>query len=307
MSWQMAHRIAQIAAVQAQHHLQVCPDRFPVLVAPAIHAAGIELMWQPLDRLFGMYMHVGGSKGILVNADRPRATRRQTAAHELAHHWLDHPPHPGAPCTIDGSTSGLPKRTVWTPNERAAEAFADWFLMPRKAVLAAIDHLGLTAPTEPADAYQISLLLGTSHRATVRHLYSLRLLKREEWHAWSTASPAVLKRGLLAGVLPSTREVDVWSIAVAPGADEQPIRYLSPGDHVVIPQELLVHPGELVCEDDGRGRVVLTAAASGATCLELNGRDGPATLPLVVEPRPHGVYMPDANSAGFAVSEVSHD
>jgi Zn-dependent peptidase ImmA (M78 family) len=304
-SWQMAHRIAQIAAVQAQHHLQVCPDRFPVLVAPAIYAAGIELMWQPLDRLFGMYLHVGDSQGILVNADRPRATRRQTAAHELAHHWFRHSPHPGIPCAIDAASSDLPQQTVWTPNERVAEAFADWFLMPRKAVFAAIAHLGLTGPAEPVDVYQISLLLGTSYRATVRHLYSLRLITREKWRTWSTVAPGVLKRRLLTDVLPSTREVDVWSITVEPAAGEQPIRYLSPGDQVVLPRELLIDSGGLVREDDGRGRAVLTAFTPGADYLQLAGTAGPVTLPLVVEPRPHGVYIPGVSGARDAMPEVS--
>jgi IrrE N-terminal-like domain len=306
MSWHVAHRVAQIAAVQAQHDLHVDPDRCPVLVAPAIHAAGIELVWQPLDRLFGMYLHVGDSRGILVNAGLPRAARRHTAAHELAHHWLRHPPHPGTPCAVDSGTSRLPQRAVWTPEERVAEAFADWFLMPRKAVLAAIAHLRLTALAGPADAYQVSLMLGTTYRATVRHLYSLRMIPWTVQRAWSAVTPAVLKRQLLTGALPSTRDVDVWSIMIEPTPGKQATRYLSPGDRIVLPRTLLVEPDALACQDGDHDRVVLTAPdAPGTHHLQLTAAAGPITLPLVVESRPRGLYIPGTDNSDPISPEVS--
>lgn len=300
MTWQLAHRIAQIAAVQAHHELGVDPNQFPVLVAPAIDSAGIELMWQPLDRLFGIYLHVGGVRGILVNEELTRAARRQSAAHELAHHWLRHPPRPGSPCAVDGGNLGGPARTTWTPDEQAAEAFADWFLMPRKAVVGALAHLGLSAVAGPADAYQLSLLLGTSYRATVRHLYSLRRLTREQHRRWSAVDPARLKRSFLPGLLPSTRDVDVWSVAAIPVGRGHPTRYLSPADRLVVSTSLLLDAGGLTREDHDCGRSTLTAPdAAGAHELLIGHQADPAVLPLVVETRPHGSYPARAGTEPF--------
>jgi hypothetical protein len=69
-----------------------------------------------------------------------------------------------------------------------AEAFAAWFLMPRRAVQQAMERLEIARVHNPLGVYRIALLLGTSYRGTVRHLYNLRLATSAQAKAW-TAVP----------------------------------------------------------------------------------------------------------------------
>ena len=294
MSWPTAHRVAHVAAVQAHHDLGMTPGRFPVPVETAITTAGLPLHWRPLGQLFGIYLQVGTASGILVNERLTRSARRHTAAHELGHYRFKHRLNPGSPCAIDAG-DGPAAQHQWTPNEQSAEAFADWFLMPLRAVQAALASLGLDRPSSPAEAYQLSLLLGTSYRATVRHLVSLRLATSADHHRWASVSPGTLKQRLLVEQLPSTRSVDVWLIADTPDLGHTAERHLSPGDLVVVPRRLLADPGSLPVADNGDDRVVISTPPLGTHSLQLAAADGPPVeLRLVVEPRPHGLHRPDS-------------
>lgn len=301
MSWAAAHRVAHIAAVQAHYDLGVVPDRFPVPVADAIEAAGVPLMWRPMSQLFGVYLHVDDQCGILVNEGLTRAGRRHTAAHELGHHRFAHHPDPGSPCAVDVGEPAQPQHR-WTPDEQAAESFAGWFLMPRKAVLAALACLGLDRPDSAAAVYQLSLLLGTTYRATVRHLVSLRLADPRAAQGWASQSPAALKRRLLIGPQTSTRDVDVWNVQNPriPAA-----RHLSPGDRVVVPRHLLLDTGGLPSADNGADSVVVTGSEPGAYELQFCSGQKAVEMPLVVEPRPHGLHRKVPATTTSAGGEVT--
>lgn len=304
MAWSTAHRVAHIAAVQAHHELLASPARFPVQVEAAIGRAGVPLMWQPMDQLFGTYLRVGDSHGILVNERLTRAGRRHTAAHELGHHRFGHRLDPAVPCAVD-TADGPPLARRWTPDEQAAEAFADWFLMPLKAVRAALDNLGMDRPDGPADVYQLSLLLGASYRAAVRHCGSLRLVDDRDGQAWAKTSPGVLKQRLLDQRLPSTRDVDVW-VVPQPRVGHSTIRNVSPGDLVVLPECVLVDSGDLVTTPNGPGQVVLTAPLRGSHTLKVARDDGAVIdFRVDVEARPHGLYRPDTAGPSSAYREVT--
>lgn len=305
MSWLTAHRVAHIAAVQAHHDLQIGSNQFPVPVEAAIERAGVPLVWRPMDQLFGTYLRVGDVRGILVNERLTRAGRRHTAAHELGHHRFGHRLDPGTPCTVDaGEGQGPPRR--WTADEQAAEAFSDWFLMPPKAVRAALSSLGLERPDGPASVYQLSLLLGTTYRATARHCVSLRLASRAQAQAWAKVSPGTLKQGLLVQPLTSTRDVDVWWLGQSLAPDQPTQRHISPWDRLVLPGRVLVDPGTLVTSGNGPGQVVLTAPQEGTYTLQLAGRSGEVIdLHLVVQPRPHGLHRPSEPELSRADREVT--
>ena len=291
MSWPTAHRVAHIAAVQAHHDLQVAPDRFPVEIESAIRRAGVTLMWRPMDQLFGTYMRVGDVRGILVNERLTRSGRRHTAAHELGHHRFGHQLAPGSVCAVDAA-EGPPRPRPWTVDEQAAEAFSDWFLMPLKAVRMALSSLGLDRPDGPASLYQLSLLLGTTYRATTRHCVSLRLASRADGQAWAKVSPGALKQRLMVQPLSSTRDLDVWWMGQPLRAGQPTERHLSPGDLVVVPRRLLVDSGGLPTAENREGQVVITAPRHGTYTLQLAGVGGEVVaLQLVVQPRPHGLHM----------------
>lgn len=198
VTWADAHRIAMIAAAHAHHDYGVNTSTPPVDVAGALARAGLPTMWRPMPRLFGAYLHGPGMHaGVLLNSAVPVGARRHTAAHELGHHCLGHSAvlDDGACLQLDLSDdAGVANgRHRWTDGEKTAEAFSAWFLMPRAAVLAAIEQLGLSRLDSPTDVYRVSLLLGTSYRSTVRHLPNLRLVSRDRARTWMTVAPGRLK------------------------------------------------------------------------------------------------------------------
>lgn len=234
-SWQDAHRVANLATAQARHDLQV-PSGLPrVDIDRAIRQAGVILMWRPLPTVFGAYLNEPGSQpGILLNNQLPAAARRYTAAHELGHHWLQHTTSVDDDRTVD-ITDRLPVggRRGWTAQEKAAEAFAAWFLMPRQTVVRALAVLGLDRPRDAVDCYRLSLLLGAPYRTTVRHLQNLRFASAAEVNAWLRIPPGRVKARADRGApAPARRDPDVWLLD--PGFADLDLE-LQLGDRLVLP------------------------------------------------------------------------
>ncbi|GAA0829146.1 hypothetical protein GCM10009525_27510 [Streptosporangium amethystogenes subsp. fukuiense] len=210
MNWDVAHTVAAMAAVQAHRDLEVDRDDY-VDVHGALREAGLDGMARPMPRLFGMYFspHDRGP-GVLLNAQLDIITQRHTAAHELGHHRLGHG------TALDKELD----RTVgwgdgsWPDEEKTAEAFAAWFLMPPPAVGSALRRIGVERPRVPEHAYQIARWLGTSYTGTVNHLHRLRLLTRAQKAAWLKTKPAVIKTTLAGGLVPSKAHVHVIDTTV---------------------------------------------------------------------------------------------
>ncbi|RYJ30698.1 hypothetical protein CU044_1041 [Streptomyces sp. L-9-10] len=191
----MAHRIAGIAAVQAHRDLAVDRSGY-VPVHAALRTAGLDAMARPMPRLFGVYFspHDEGP-AVLLNSGLDVITQRHTAAHELGHH-----------CQGDSSSydqeldpSARWGNGSWPEEEKIAEAFAAWFLMPRPAVLGALQRIAGGRPGHPEHAYLVARALGTSYAGTVRHLARLSQLGRSQAEQWLKIPPAALKRSLTGG------------------------------------------------------------------------------------------------------------
>lgn len=283
-TWPQAHQIANLAAAQAHGDLDIDPTVFPVDVYRAIGDAGIVLVWRPLPRLFGMYVNEPGSRpGILLNNGIDPATQRHTAAHELGHHVLGHGTQ--ADLDLDPLTE---RRTGWTAVEKAAEAFASWFLMPRRAVLAALSQLGRERIERPADVYLLSLLLGTPYRTTVRHLPNIRLVSRDRANSWMTVPPNRIKASLDPSIeTPPSRVPDVWVINRR-FADS--VITVGIGDRLVV--DLYNHADRV--EASPGLRAIPTTGTTGS------GRETCPALLEVAEVDPLDVGMVTVRSAGSA-------
>ena len=239
-TWQQANKVANVAAARAHGALKVELSAPRVDVEVAIGRAGLDLFWRPMPRLFGLYINEpNATAGILVNSGLPRGARRHTAAHELGHHLLRHT------TTIDdGSTIGIgggavdplpengaPRR--WTDQEMGAEAFAGWFLMPRRVVAAALRLLGRDRPETALDVYRLSVILGTSYATTLRHLPNLKLASPRDMNEWLKVPPGRLKMRLDRGVEPpADRRRDV--LVVGAPLRGVPI-HAETGDRLVLP------------------------------------------------------------------------
>ena len=188
MRWDVAHRVASIAAVHAHRDYGVDRSGY-VDVFTTIEAAGIDCMAQPLPRLLGMYVAPeDGGPAILVNSGQDEIGIRHSAAHELGHDALGHTSR------WDEDPFARWGDGTWPDDEKTAEAFAAWFLMPPPAVRTAMRLAGVQAPRSGGDVYQIARWLGTSYAGTVRHLVNVRIARPQQANAWSRIPPASLRR-----------------------------------------------------------------------------------------------------------------
>jgi hypothetical protein len=134
---------------------------------------------------------------------------------------------------------------------------------------------------------------------------SLRLASGADRQAWSKISPGTLKQRLLARRLPSTRDLDVWSLGPLPSG--QPYtRHLSPGDLVVLPRQDVLDARDLSTRDNGPDQVVVVAPQRGNHIVKVAAVDGQAVdLRLVIASRPHGLHLPEAGVHWPADGEVT--
>ncbi|MEV1173393.1 ImmA/IrrE family metallo-endopeptidase [Nonomuraea sp. NPDC049784] len=225
MNWDVAHRVASMAAVQAHRDLGV--DRLQYVdVYAALRRAGVIGMARPMARLFGVYVSPqDNGPAVLLNENLDIVAQRHTAAHELGHHRLGH-------CSAYDQELDRATRWgdgTWPDEEKIAEAFAAWFLMPRPSVRAALDRIGVPCPRLPVHAYQMARWLGTSYAGTVHHLHRLRMLTREQKTLWLKAKPATLKAMLADRPVHGKAHVHV----VAPGAHQATVR-VDAGDLITL-------------------------------------------------------------------------
>jgi len=240
LNWKQANRVATLAAAHAHGLLEVELTAPRVDVVAAISRAQLDLFWRPMPHLFGLYFNEPGSKvGILVNSGLPRGARRHTAAHELGHHTLDHSTSIDDGSTINvgsGAVDLLPEpgtKRRWTDQEMCAEAFATWFLMPRRVVVAALRLLDRQQPESAMDVYRLSVILGTSYATTLRHLPNLKLASARDTNLWSRVPPGRLKARLDRGLHPPQdrrRDVHVVTRSMATARTE-----VETGDRIVLP------------------------------------------------------------------------
>lgn len=226
MNWDIAHQRAAIAAVQAHAALVVDRTQY-VDVFAALRADGLIGMAQPMPRLFGVYLSpADDGPAVLLNSTLDIVTQRHTAAHELGHHRFDH--RSAYDQELDRSTRW--GDGSWPEEEKIAEAFAAWFLMPRPAVLAALERIGVPRPLAPEHVYQVARWLGTSYAGTARHLMRLKLLTQERCTSWLKVQPAALKNSLADGTAPSPKAHVHTVGAAAHGATVR----VDAGDRVVL-------------------------------------------------------------------------
>jgi Zn-dependent peptidase ImmA (M78 family) len=294
MTWRTAHRVAAIAAAQAHGDLDVNTTQIPVDVDAAVHRAGIPLIYRRLPTLFGVYLNGGSTgPGILLNNALTRPVRRHTAAHELGHHRFGHAStvEAGADPSNPSASLHSTRHGGWSDEEKTAEAFASWFLMPRRGVLALLSDMGLAVTDKAAQVYQLSLRLGVTFAAAVRHLAVLKLITQAQTRDWATVAPATLKRRLAGNWASPTQGIDVWDLTVA--AHHTPSSVASPGDIVMV----TANPGE-TCDLSGCAKILgFVDGRWAARCEDPASTPGRVTLSsshgsysVGVAPRPLGIY-----------------
>jgi Zn-dependent peptidase ImmA (M78 family) len=210
MNWREAHEEAMFVAAEAHEDLAVDTGR-EIDVFAAIESLGLELLFRPLAGAAGLYVRPGAQRpgGVLINSRHRRARQRYTGGHELGHHLMGHSPS----LEPEDRSTGSPSEQL-PPEEKLAEAFAAWFLMPPELVDKVMDDLSLRRPRGPIDVYALALRLGTSFEATALHLANLKLAQPNEAREWASTPLKRVKEALCAGHPPSSYRGDVWTLAV---------------------------------------------------------------------------------------------
>jgi hypothetical protein len=228
MTWEDANRQAVVESANLHGELEISLDR-PIDVFEAIERLGIILAFSPMDSCSGVYIPAdrpGALPGILIHQGHPRSRQRFTAGHELGHHVFGHE------FEID---TNLEQRffrgsvdTV-SDQEKLAEAFATWFLMPRRLLRSGVRELDLTM-ADPSEGYALSLWLGTSYTATVGQLLTTRMIEPSTASEWRALQPRSIKLGLVGENAMDLRR-DVWWVDHTTARNPIDVR---PGDRLIV-------------------------------------------------------------------------
>ena len=183
-------------------------------VFDCIDRRGAALMFKPFDKLLGAFMKQNGAVGIILNTERPLGMQRFTAAHELGHLTLGHDPHVDDEQILRrGPIADGGKYNQVAPEEREADAFASYFLLPSHLITAQMELQGWDVHriSSPEVIYQASLRFGTSYAGAVYGLEREKVITRAMRQQLLKAKPKDLKLELLDGrALPHPRRCDVW-------------------------------------------------------------------------------------------------
>jgi len=205
--------LAREAVLAAEHVLaetELSPGE-PVPVFDLIEDRGIWLSFEAgLDRLLGTYLRIGDAAGIAINAARPLALQRFTAAHELGHHELGHESHFDLEATITDPSQD--------PKELQAQTFAASLLMSELSIEAQLEHWGHD-PDHPdlsaADVYSISAELGVSYQAALTQLRVLGKIPAMSVQELWNVHPRQIKQMLLGGRRPDQQWASVRRLTLA--------------------------------------------------------------------------------------------
>lgn len=230
LTWNRVHLIAAREALEAHRDLHTDLSR-RIDPFAALARTGVVVIRRPLGRLTGAYIAAnpadGSAPGVLIHSGQPMSRQRYTAAHELCHHRRDR-------ATIfDDDTEWLSRgEDRQSDRERIAEAFAAWFLMPLQYVTEVIRSLGLAVDRlEAAQAYALSLDLGTSYEATLHHLVDLNLLHTAQRDRLLRVRPRAIKEAL---VSPDTIEDVRRNVWLVKAPQERRLLHPLEGDGVVV-------------------------------------------------------------------------
>lgn len=188
-------------------HLGLDADA-PVDVFRVIEDEQVWLLFEPLHHLYGFFQREDGAAGIVLHNGHPLSLQRFTAAHELGHYALGHEHSQDSSRELYGG-GDLPLQ------EFEAQAFAAEFLMPLPLVNRALDRLSLSRDPHdlsPTDAYQLSLEMGSSYRATITQLAQLNKIPNALLVELGKWQPIDLKIEVARGHRPANSRADVWAV-----------------------------------------------------------------------------------------------
>ena len=198
-------RIAMRRALDMRRDLGI-DAAAPVCVFDLAERLEIEMKFVQETSIDGYYVKAPHLKRplIAVSAFRPPGRRAFTCAHELGHHAFNHGNR------IDEYIEDGVK-VVRDADERAADIFAGYLLMPKPAVQKAFQARGWSISDCTAEqAYIASGQLGTSYAGLINHLcWSLRLINPNRAKQLLKITPKKMRSEILGRECPGDTRVTV--------------------------------------------------------------------------------------------------
>ena len=205
----------------------------PIDPFDAATALGIEVRYMEVNSLEGVYSK--GIPAIVIGTLRPRGRRGFTCGHEIGHHVHDHGDQ------VDAPPSGGGRRSI-TYEERVADSFASFFLMPKLAVESAMRARGVDKSKPTAlEILILADLLGVGYSTLVHHASRrLRLFTMANANRLLKSKPIDLKREVLGFDVDPKSHLAFVDVARATSVS------VEVGDYVAIdPYQLLPTPTSL--------------------------------------------------------------
>lgn len=221
----------------------------------------VDLRFQPLPSLEGMYSRQRDSTGIIVvSSDRPGGRRRYTCAHELGHHLFKHQ------VSVDELVEEKRDHRS-NPREFLVDLFAGYLLMPKLAILRAARERGidLTRPTAE-DIYRLASYFGVGYNTLLTHASrSIRVLDEADADRLARRTPQSIREKLLG--YETSRDLVLADTAWGPS---RPVDAVV-GDHVVLPRGAVVERALLKRVGSVLAGDLYEATTPGIARAELDG------------------------------------
>jgi len=168
----------------------------PICVYDAAEQLGLAVLFLPEKSLGGIYSKA--SQVILIPTYRPPGRQAFTCAHEIGHWYYGHG------TSID-EINDLEQYSENKPEERLADIFASYLLMPSWAVNEAFARRGWSPSNcTPIQVYTVAGQLGVGYQTLVQHLrHSLRLISPAHAQQLLKTTPKQLRSALLGNDAPT--------------------------------------------------------------------------------------------------------
>lgn len=193
MSTQPQPTLGQAAKTALEYRLRNgLPLDSPCDIYELIAQQGVELRFMEVKSLEGFYLSDGTAGRIEVCAYRPSGLQHFTAAHELGHHVFGH----GS--TFDVQLDYAGRFSAVSSEERLAELFARYLLMPRRAVYRGFKNIGADLKKlTGTDIYRVASWLGVGYASLIHQMrWSLELLDQVQFEAVIREQPQEIKQTL---------------------------------------------------------------------------------------------------------------
>lgn len=208
----------------------------PIDPIEAIRSLDLELGFFQLGKLLGAIVPERGPgtrAGVMLTTERKSSVQRFTAAHEIAHWYLDQD-FLSIDLPLDTDTEVLGSPT--SQRERDAQLFASHFLMPLPLLSRTASKYGLkrSGTASPVQAYSVARDMNVSYQAAVIHLHNCHFIANSNKEALLKVAPIDVKKTLSFGRKPTDSYGDVWSVRNDDGIDGRVHLVVQTNDDVVI-------------------------------------------------------------------------